>query len=346
MSFSRQRTLYFFIPIAVVLLFIVPLVSPSPYLIRLLIYGYIFSLLAVSWDAPFAYAGIVTLGTSLAFGLGGLLFAILNLKFNINVYIAALLSIIIVTIFAGIFVGFLCLRLRGPYLVIVTVALANAARFISISKYGYSITGGEEGLSGFHTLVSGITENYYLSLVVMLFCLLVLYLIVKSKIGLSLFCIHEDEISAESIGINVSRCRLVAITISAFFGAISGLLYASCNSHIDAWGLSFDITFLSLAMALIGGSGTIAGPVLGSLIITFLQEYLRWIGIWRMLLYGLIVLTVTFVRPQGILGPFRRKILAWKLSEKKALPFSLTSFRTLALRKIKMLNERLKITRR
>jgi branched-chain amino acid transport system permease protein len=323
------------------LMLIIPWASSSIYLTRLLIFCYIFSLLATSWDILYSYAGIATLGTSLAFGLGGLFYAILNLKIGLQVYVSAFLSISLTILVAGFIVGFLSLRLRGSYLVIVTVAFAHLAYALSVTKYAYPLTGGEEGLSGFNTLVSDIMACYYLTLALSLILHLLLYFIMKSKIGIFFACIRDDEIASEHIGINISKLRLIAFIISALFGGMSGLLYASYNSHIDSWAFSFDITFLSVAMSLIGGSGTIIGPILGSLLIVTLQEYLRWIGIWRMLIYGLLIVGISLFRPKGILGPLQRKIFAWKSTGEARIPsqFFKVHFSLSKIQNLKRIND-------
>lgn len=291
--------------------FIFPFLS-SRYVIRLLIFVLIFSCIATSWDILAAYAGVVSLGVGFAFGFAGMLMPILNVKFNVNIYVAAIIAIIASTFISGVCIGFLSLRLKGAYLVIVTMAFAQLGYQVSVSKYLYKWTGGEEGISGFPRLINGLIPNYYLCLIITILCHFSLYIFLKSKKGLDLFCIREDKTAAEHIGINVLRTRLIAFTFSAFFASISGLLYGSYQQHFDPWGFTFQCSFLATSMVMVGGTGTIFGPILGSIIITFLQEYLRTIGMLRWLIYGIIIVTITVTRPQGILGFLRRRLLTWK----------------------------------
>ncbi len=212
------------------------------------------------------YAGQVSLGHAAFMAIGGYISAILVMSYNVN----SLFAIVIATAFAGLcglLVGFPSLRLSGFYLAIATMALGSATTDL-IKRL--SITGGDHGLRSISPLKILNFEfysefsKYYLFLFMMVTIFLLVKNLINSRSGRALRAIRDAELTAESVGINVAYYKLVAFVLSSMIAGLSGALYAHSVSylHPNTFGLGFSIEFL--AMAIVGGLGTIWGPLLGA----------------------------------------------------------------------------------
>jgi len=297
---TTLKLLTWLVPLAILAL--IPSLTENIYVIHILILANIYAIFAASWDLISGYTGQVSLGHALFFGGGGYVSAFLAMWYNVPPSICLLISGALMAIISLV-VGVPCLRLSGPYLAIATLAFAEAFRSIVIALP--HITRGDEGMP-LRALILGTTPNYYASLVLMLVLVIIIYLIANRYFRLPFIAVRENEAAARASGINVTKYRLLAFTLSAFFAGIAGSFYAFYRMAITPEELSIDTSFMPLTMAVIGGMGTVTGPVLGAYILVVLTESLRVI-IYRIRILIYAALTVAFITlmPGGILGALR-----------------------------------------
>jgi branched-chain amino acid transport system permease protein len=218
--------------------------------------------------------------------------------------------------FFGFLLGIPSLRLSGPYLAITTIGFAEILRLVAVNWV--ELTRGSLGLSGV-PLLSPIQfggwemkfyferDYYYVVLVAVLLTVFCIRRLVHSEFGVSLQALRDDEIGARSIGINTATYKLAAFTISAFFAGVAGGLFAHFTRLVSPETMALHTTFDTLTMVMVGGLGTIAGPILGAIVLTFLSEALRYLEDFikidiRLVIYGLmLIFTILFMR-RGLIG--------------------------------------------
>ncbi|MCL5046335.1 MAG: branched-chain amino acid ABC transporter permease [Actinobacteria bacterium] len=278
-----------------------PVLSPSSYSVSLLTDVFIFAVFAMSYDLLMGYTGIVSFGHTLFFGTGAYSVAILLTKAKISLGAAVLVGSGLAVAF-GLLIGALSLRVKDVYFSMVTLAFAELGH-IAVQKWS-SITGGADGLTGLPlpAVLESRAAMYYAALVFLLAAFLLCRRLVDSPFGRTLVGIRENEVRAAMIGYNVFAYKLAAIILAGLLAALAGMFYALSYAYVSPQALAVDTTINVLLMTIIGGAGTLAGPVLGAGVVRILGQVLssffeRWL-----LVFGLIyVLTVIFL-PRGIMG--------------------------------------------
>ena len=309
LKFRSDRSFF----VGAIFLGIVPLFARDPYILNVLIISMIFAILAASWNLIIGYTGMVTLGHQGFFGIGCYVSALLAMKAGISPWLGLIIAGIIAAIF-GFIIGLPCLRLRAaPYIAIMTLAFAEIARVTCMNLPNY--TRGESGLWGIPNFpdvnlpVIGIikfggvdrTPPYYLILIIFTTTMLFLHYTINSHVGLALRSIRDSQDAAESLGINVTFYKLRAFVTGSFFAGVVGSFYAHyltiiTPSSVFPIGVMVEI----MAIATIGGLGTFLGPVLGALLLTGGLEYLRFLGEYRFMTYGILIVLVLLFMPQGL----------------------------------------------
>ena len=303
--------------IAIILIgFILPVIYPDPYLIHIIILGYIFGGLAASYDLLLGYAGILSFGPSALFGLGAYASALISIRLGYPPFISIFIGAI-VSAFFGLFMTIPCLRLRlFAYVAITTWGIAEILRVIFAQWIG--VTRGYLGLWGiptFSTLnflgkeikfTKGSTGAYYLAYIILLLLLVFMYWIVNSKIGLQFRAVRDDDISAESIGIDVTRMKYLAFLLHGFTSGLLGAYYAHYIGILTPDVYSVNVSTQIIAYQLIGGEASLFGPVIGGLLMVFISEYLRIIGMFRLIILGLLIIIFILFLPEGLIGIFKK----------------------------------------
>src|SRR4030043_490813 len=204
-------------------LLLLPLFYKDPYVLRILIQASIFAILAASWDLLSGFTGQMNFGHALFFGVGAYGAALLNKYVGIppwgTIPLGALGAVL-----AGLVIGIPCLRLRGTYLALTTLAFPVILMGIVFALPG--LTGGELGISGIARLAQSRVANYYITVVLMLGLCTIMWKITDSNTGIIFHAIREDELAVRTAGINTTRYKLLAFCLSGFFAGISGGLYA------------------------------------------------------------------------------------------------------------------------
>jgi branched-chain amino acid transport system permease protein len=205
--------------------------------------------------------------------------------------------------FAGYLVGLPSLRLKGDYLAIVTLGFGEIIR---VALLNIDSLGGPRGISGIPSLPSFIITYLYTSTWAIV-CFFVVWRLVKSSHGRGFLSVREDEIAAESIGINTTRMKVRAFVMSSFFAGVAGALFAHVTNYINPSTFSFLLSVNAIIMVVLGGMGSMTGSIVAAIFITIMPEALRSLqqitGVdLRMVIYALLLILVMILRPQGLFG--------------------------------------------
>ena len=334
-------------------LFVFPWLVASPYLLHLMILLFLSVAMGESWNVIGGYCGQYSVGHAAYFGVGAYA-ALMLLQYKHiapwwGVWVAIAAALII-----SLLIGTICFRLRGPYFVLASIAVAEIIRLVVLNWK--QLTNGAEGILlvdipplmlGGRLVTDWLSKTpfYYLGLILAVATLLVNYLVQHSKLGYYLQAIREDQDAAHSLGINLSFYKNVALAISSLFTALSGVFYGLYIGFIDSASvLGVDLSVQMVLICIIGGIGTNFGPVVGALVLVPLSEALRAnllskflfsIGVVQetsrvggflkenlahahVLIYGILVVVVILFMPDGVLG-FGKKLIA-----RRARPLSAT----------------------
>jgi len=293
-------------------LFLVMPLFLTPYMLDFMIVIFLFAFLASAWDIIGGYAGQLSLGHAAFFGIGAYTSTYLYVNQNISPWIGMIAGALLAT-FVAIILGFLCFRygLKGPFFALATLAFAEVLRLVATN---WGAIGGALGilipLTGDSFVKFTFMEKinyYYIIFFMMIFSALIVSFIDRSKMGLYLMAIRENEDTAESAGVDTTKYKLLAISISAFLTGMGGTFYAQYVMYIspnEVFGIPLSIEII--LRSIIGGSGTVLGPVLGAFVLGPLAEWARvYLGGYsgvHLMIYGGIVMLVVLVMPNGI-GP-------------------------------------------
>jgi branched-chain amino acid transport system permease protein len=292
----------------VIALLALPMVYSDAYVLRILTMTCIFAIFAASWDLLAGYTGQVNFGHALFFGAGAYTSALMSLKLGLSPW-ATIWAGAAVALFFGFLVGYLCLRLRGSYLSLATLAFPLIALGILFAFPDFS--GGELGVSGLRRLMVTPTGNYYVAAISMLAVVFALWLLADSKFGLVLHAIRDDEVAARASGINTLRYKLMVFAIAGAAAGFAGALFAHYLRVAGPSTLEVALSFQVVIWGIFGGLATVYGPVAAVFILYPLTEWLgsfRAFGELRLLIFAVIVLLVLLFMPRGLTPWVRDKI--------------------------------------
>ncbi|MDP1990150.1 MAG: hypothetical protein Q8K00_03930 [Syntrophales bacterium] len=295
--------------IVVALFFIIllgmPLVSRNPYLIRVIILTSIFAILAASWDLLSGFTGQMNFGHALFFGVGAYTSALLNIHIHIPPWGSVPLGAV-AAVLAGLVVGIPCLRLKGTYLALTTMAFPIILMGIVFALP--DLTGGELGISGLQRISNSLVVNYYIYIITMLVLCTVMWKITDSHTGIIFHAIREDELAVRASGINTTRYKLLAFCLSGFFAGISGGLYAHYMRIAGPSTLEVSMSFSVVIWAVFGGLATIYGPIAAVFVLFPLLEFVRFWPEYRTMIFAVVVLLILLYMPEGLIPWVRDKI--------------------------------------
>jgi branched-chain amino acid transport system permease protein len=289
---------------------VVPDIVHNDYLMQVFFRIVLFAALGLAWNLVGGYAGQLSLGHVAFFGLGAYGLAMFTAH-GVPVWISIFLAAAVSTAVAAI-IGRIVFRLRGPYFTLATIAFGEVLR---LGAANLSATGGAIGLST-PALFTGpnFWKLFYLAaLVLALICFLVNYATSRSRPGYYLMAIREDEETASSVGIDNAGYKLRALLISAFLTALGGALYSSAFQYIvpDSV-LTIEISVQIAIITMLGGAGTLLGPVIGAVLLLGASELFKnQFQESHLLIYGILIVLVVLFLPDGIVGGlehlFRRR---------------------------------------
>ena len=302
-SFFRGERLGLLIALAI--LATAPLYVKDRALVELIILANIYAVYVASWDILCGYTGQVNFGHALFIGGGAYAAALLNFYFKLPPWITIFLGGGVAAIL-GLIIGTPCLRLRGPYFALATFAAAAVP--YGLTDVYWEVTGGLDGLYGISPIWQTLTGRYYFSLLLTASCCAVIYALGRSNKGLILKSIREDETGAMASGINTTRYKLVTFVVSGFFAGLAGAFYSHNQLHVGPETLSVTLSVLVIIMSVVGGIGTITGPICGAYILTIFNEMLRQWEELRLLIYTATVVLMLIFIPKGILPALSQEI--------------------------------------
>jgi len=291
-----------------VFVLLLPLAYNDPYVLRIVAMTCIFAIFAASWDLLAGYAGQINFGHALFFGAGAYTSAIASIKLGLPPWFGVCLGAAVAAL-TGFAVGYVCLRLRGSYLSLATLAFPLIAIGVLFAFPDFS--GGELGIGGVRSLAVSRTTNYYIIASIMLVLVFGMWKIADSRFGLVLHAIRDDEVAARASGINTTRYKLAVFAISAFSAGIAGALYAHFLRVAGPSTLEVALSFQVVIWGIFGGVATIYGPVSAVFILYPLTEWLgsfKAFGELRLLIFAVIVLLVLLFMPRGLTPWVRDKI--------------------------------------
>ncbi|HTY22887.1 MAG TPA: hypothetical protein VMC85_07140 [Desulfomonilaceae bacterium] len=298
---SRTAVLVF-----VVVLLLIPVFTHDPYLLRILILTSVFAIFAASWDLLSGFTGQINFGHALFFGVAAYTSGLIN----VNAKLPHLLTIplgAVAGVLTGLIVGIPCLRLKGTYLALTTLAFPIILMGLVFAIP--EVTGGELGVSGLDRLSASRIHDYYITVILMLVLTSIMWKITDSNTGIILHAIREDEVAVRAGGINTTRYKLLAFCLGGLFAGIAGGLYAHIMRTVGPSTLEVSLSFQVIIWSVFGGIVSIYGPVAGVFILFPLAEFLRLL--WpegRMLIYAILVLLVLLYMPEGLIPWIRDRI--------------------------------------
>jgi branched-chain amino acid transport system permease protein len=303
----RKRSIAFIILGVIFLLF--PFVIHSGYYQHLVIIALMWVVIGSSWNLLAGYTGLVSFGHAIFFGTGAYTAGVFVTKLGISAWWGMMFGGI-VSMVIGLAVGWICLRLRGPYFALATLAGGEIFRLIATNWEG--LTEGMVGILIIQTFKSKI-PYYYIALGLAFLCVYVIYSLMKTKWGYYFLSIREDQDAAESLGINTTLYKNVSLLISAFFTGMAGSFYMNYMAFIDpevVYSLHY-ISIMAILVSIVGGAATILGPAVGAFVMVGVQEIFRsaffgvgpkWIAQAHALAFGLLVIFVIMFLANGIVG--------------------------------------------
>lgn len=307
------------------ILILLPAIFDSPYSVQLLTQLLIWSVLFIGLDIAVGHAGLASVAHGALFGLGAYVTGILTAEMGWGFWATVPLGMLAGALI-GLSIGLLTLRLDGHYFVIATLGVGLLVT--TVIRNWTSVTNGELGVSPIPTpgFFGGIQIDrsegmYYLMVAVCVLCAIGSYLLMRTSTGQRLRAIRDNQALASSVGIDVSRTRLVAFVISAAIAALAGSFQASYLAFINPSVASYEIGFTALMAIIIGGRATVAGPFLGAAIFVILPELLRSADQYRLIVLGVILILVVQFAPDGLAGRARAAISAsrkWLAAKRRA----------------------------
>ena len=279
-------------------------------IMHILIMIMIWAIVASHWGFIMGHAGIFTFGNVAIYIIGAYTSAILTIQFGISPWLGILAGGVIAA-GVGLGISLPCLRLKGAYVALLTFALHMVLKPFLQTDVGRAIgTGGAQGLLTIPTLsVGGYSFSalepvpwFYVALGISLASLFTIYKIIHSHWGLAFTAIHDSETLAESAGVDVYRHKAMVFAVTSLFTGLAGALYAHYTGVLSPRLLGLDLFLLLMVTLVIGGIRVFPGPLLGTIIVAFADAGLRALGVYRLVIFGAIVVILVVLAPQGIMG--------------------------------------------
>ena len=291
---------------------LLPLAISSPFAIDIFIRVLLFAFIGVAWNLMGGYAKQLSLGHAAYFGLGAYTSTILLIRFGISPWIGIVAGGM-VAMLASLPIGALCFRLRGPYFAIATIATAQVLMllFLKFRDFAWGAEGTTLPNLGDAPLMMQFDSKlayYYLALALLALGLAITWCIERSWMGYYLVAVGEDEDAAEAIGVDTLRIKRQIYLISAFLTALAGTFYVQYIYFIDPnVAFSFNISVEAALVSIVGGIGTLWGPVIGTVLLEATSALLQsWLGSGhggvQLTVYSLILMAVILWRPAGLAG--------------------------------------------
>jgi branched-chain amino acid transport system permease protein len=284
----------------------VPLVVTSPYHVHLLILFLLWVALGEAWNLLGGFTGQVSFGHAAFFGTGAYVASLLYVDHAVPLWIGGLCAGVAAAVLS-VPVGLVCFRLRGPYFALTILGMSEILRLIATNWR--TLTHGPVGVL-FPPIFADKRPFYYIALALVVLTVGGTWLTMRSKAGFWFRAVRDDQDAAAALGINPTKIKLLSLVESAFFTGVLGAFFAPYQGYIDPE-VVFSIAEISIAMVVVtvlGGMGSLWGPVIGSVIVVGLSEVIRTtLGGAHLLVYALVIVGIILFAPQGLVGVFGRR---------------------------------------
>jgi len=301
--------------ILLIIAIVIPLIVNERYFLSVLINFCIFAILSLSLNLLTGFMGITSLGHAAFYGLGAYTAAILSTRYGFNMAITFPAGMIVAAMFAFL-LGLPAIKAPVRHLAIITLGFCEIVRIVEFNWF--SLTGGPNGIHSIPTFsLFGIgfpqmIQRYYIALILLITTYYIIFSITNSRAGRAISAVRDNEIAAESMGVNVYMSKLIIFTISAAFAGLAGAFYAHHYSFISPISFAFEQSILILGMVILGGMGNLRGSLIGAFLLSLLPELLRGMLYYRQVLYGLIIVVLMVSRPSGLLGKYNFRYIKQK----------------------------------
>lgn len=297
------------IAVVLVVLIVLPQVT-SEYITYVAVLAMLYAVLAGSYDLLTGYTGPLTFCHGAFYGIGAYTSALLTLKAGLPFWVAFPLSGAMVFVFAVI-IGYPGLRLRGHYFAVTTFFFAHFMYLVILNSIG--LTNGPMGLGGIKPpegflgiSFSGLKASYYLIFIYGVIVIVALWLFIRSGVGKLLVTIRENEELSEAIGVNTAFYKVLAFSIGAGVAGLTGSLFAHFFRLLHPTTFAWMTSEMVVIMSLVGGLGTLIGPIIGAGIVTLILELMRFAPELRMIIWSVALIAVLMIEPKGLMGLVRR----------------------------------------
>jgi branched-chain amino acid transport system permease protein len=288
----------------IVLIGITPWVIYTPYWRGILVLCAMNVLLALSLNLVLGYTGQLNLGQSAFFAIGAYVSTILIKDYGWNFWLAGLVAVLAAGL-VGLALSAFAVRLRGHYLAIASLGFAVITYQVLVNWE--KVTQGVRGIYGIMPPVGSTIGLFYLVSAIALVVYILMDNLLRSPVGETLRAIREDEVSAASLGVNGALWKAFAFGVGAAIAGLAGIFYPGFVGTLVPDAFNIVESFTMMAMVIVGGMGTMVGPVIGAILLTFLPELLRGFGELRLMIYGLALTLVVLFMPGGIVQLVKRK---------------------------------------
>jgi branched-chain amino acid transport system permease protein len=301
---KEKRQIIIFLIFSFALL-VIPFSLRESYLLNVMVFIGIHTMLAVALNLLMGYAGQISLGHAAFFGMGAYISGIFTTRFGLDPWLVIIMAALCAAAIAFA-MGFPILKLKGHYLAMATLGFGIIIYIIFNETVNW--TGGPSGLSGIPNLKIGELvfdndfHNYYLVWIITLGVMLLSINLSQSRIGRALRAVHDSEVAARVMGINVWVLKVQIFTVSAFISAMAGSLYAHTMTFVAPASFGFNFSVELVTMVVVGGLGSIYGSFLGAAILTTLPEFLRVFEDFDIIIYGLMLIVITMFMPGGLIS--------------------------------------------
>jgi branched-chain amino acid transport system permease protein len=300
-----------FLPLIILALLIgLPFAGLSTYVMHIVILVLMWSVIGMAWNILGGYTGQVSFGHASFFGVGAYTAGILYHHLGISAWWGLPVSVLVL-LALSLLIGFICLRLRGAYFALATLALGEICRVTAENLVQF--TQGNLGILIKERTWTEKTWFFYIILFIAAGSYLLIKTVMESKLGYYFVAIREDHDAAESLGIDTTFYKTISLCLSGVLTGLAGVFYMNYMGYIDpsiAFPL-YDISIVTVMVVMVGGAATYWGPIIGAVIMVFLAEEIRsipYIGAAHQTIFGIILILIILYLPNGIVGDFRKLI--------------------------------------
>ena len=282
---------------------VAPFLSGNLYLLNVITLMLIFIIFASAWNL-LAYSGQGSLGHAAFFGIGAYASTLIAAKSGISPYVTIFLGAAVAA-FIGILIGLTCVRLKEWFLAMVTFGFAIIVQTITVS-FLTPITGGWDGIASPRLLSPDIPGyqliEYYSILAITITCIVFIYYVIRSGVGLAFSAIRENELEARAAGVDPVKYRLLAFALSSYLAGVAGALEIHHIGYITPEIFGVDLSFWPVTYVIFGGLGTLAGPIVGTVVLTIIWDGLKLFGLTfgRYVIVGVLLILVIIFLPKGL----------------------------------------------